>query len=127
MNCCTRWDRQDDPQLYDLYTEKLLEPGWDGELNPKELAYVKLQLQQSASLRRRWGFRSSAKRLSEACIRAVAMYGLLANKRGVSASPVGGQRAYSVENIEKRQKPRVIDTKNSPFDASQGQKMVTLW
>lgn len=56
--------------------EKLLQPGWAGELDPPEFALVKAQLQQSPSLKRRWGFRPSAKRLSEAHIRSVAMNGL---------------------------------------------------
>jgi len=55
---------------------KLMEPGWAGELAPDEFAYVKSHLRQSASLRRRWGFRPSAKRLSEKRIRAVARNGL---------------------------------------------------
>jgi hypothetical protein len=89
MSCCTGWDRQDDPELHELYAEKLLEPGWAGELDHRELAYLKSQLQQSSSLKRRWGFRPSARRLSTTRIRAVAMYGLSANETGVSASPVG--------------------------------------
>ena len=64
-----------DPWLLELYREKLLEPGWAGELDDVELAYIKSELVKSPSLRRRWGFRPSAKRLSEARIRAVAMYG----------------------------------------------------
>ena len=65
----------DDPSLVDHYQPKLLEPGWAGELTPDELAYVKSQLRQSRSLRRRWGFRPSAKKLSESRIRAVARHG----------------------------------------------------
>jgi len=65
-----------DPSLLEHYERKLLEPGWAGELTPDELAYIKSQLRQSRSLRRRWGFRPSAKRFSESHIRAVARYGL---------------------------------------------------
>jgi len=92
MSCCTRWDRQEDPELYDLYARKLLQPGWPGELDRVEFAYIRSQLQQSPSLRRRWGFRPSAKRLSEARIRAVAMHGISGSARGVLASPWGGRR-----------------------------------
>ena len=65
-----------DPELLEFYKQKLLEPGWAGELDPDELAYLKSQLRRSPSLRRRWGFRPSAKRLSEGRIRAVARNGL---------------------------------------------------
>ena len=61
-----------DPSLLDHYEHKLLEPGWAGELTPDELAYIKSQLKDSRSLRRRWGFRPSAKRFSESRVRAVA-------------------------------------------------------
>ena len=64
-----------DPELLEFYKQKLLEPGWAGELDPNELAYLKSQLRRSRSLRRCWGFRPSAKRLSEDRIRAVAKNG----------------------------------------------------
>jgi hypothetical protein len=76
-----------DPELLKYYKQNLLEPGWAGELNRAEFAYIKSQLLQSASLRRRWGFRPSARRLSEARIRDVAMYGILRSSKGVLASP----------------------------------------
>jgi len=65
-----------DPVLLEFYKQKLLQPGWAGELDFDELAHLKSQLRQSPSLRRRWGFRPSAKRLSEDRIRAVARNGL---------------------------------------------------
>lgn len=77
-----------DPQLLSFYQRKLLEPRWAGELSPDEFAYTKSQLQQSSSLRRRWGFRPSAKRLPESRIRAVAREGLRAISRRVLASAV---------------------------------------
>jgi hypothetical protein len=67
---------KDDPELLAFYQKKLLIPGFASELAPYELAYIKSQLRQSPSLRRRWGFRPSAKRLSESRIRAVARDGL---------------------------------------------------
>ena len=70
-----------DPWLLEFYKEELLEPGWAGELDDVELEYIKSHLRQSPSLRRRWGFRPSAKRFSESHIRAVAMDGVSASKR----------------------------------------------
>ena len=83
----------DDPDLLSFYRKKLLELGWAGELDSVELAYIKSELRWSASLRRRWGFRPSAKRLSELRIRAIARDGLSANKRLVLASVVGTQKS----------------------------------
>jgi hypothetical protein len=71
-----------DPELLEFYKKNLLEPGWAGELDPVELAYIKSRLRESASLRRRWGFRPSAKRLSEKRIRAVARDGLSKRSAG---------------------------------------------
>ena len=79
---------KNDPELLGFSQKKLLEPRWAGELSPDELAYMKSQLRQSSSLRRRWGFRPSAKRLSESRIRAVARKGLQAIDRRVLASVV---------------------------------------
>lgn len=70
------------------YDKRLLEPGWAGELNPDEFYYIKSELRRAASLRRKWGFRPSAKRLNENRIRAVARDGLLKNDRAVLASAV---------------------------------------
>jgi hypothetical protein len=65
------------PWLLGFYKGKFLEPEWAGELDAVELPYIKSQLKKSSSLRGRWGFRPSAKRLSESRIRVVAMYGVL--------------------------------------------------
>jgi hypothetical protein len=83
----------DDPDLLSFYRKKLLEPGWAGELDTVEMAYIKSELRRSASLRRRWGFRPSAKRLSEHRILSVARDGLSVNRKPVLASVVGKQRA----------------------------------
>ena len=58
-----------DSNLLKLYREKLIEPGWAGELKPYELAHIRSRLRVSPSLKRRWGFKPSAKRLSEKRIR----------------------------------------------------------
>ena len=84
----------DDLDLLSFYRKKLLELGWAGELDSVELAYIRSELRQSASLRRRWGFRPSAKRLSEHRIRTIARDGLSANKRLVLASVVGKQKSF---------------------------------
>jgi hypothetical protein len=75
-----------DPWLLECYKVNLLDPGWAGELDDVELEYIKSNLKQSPSLRRRWGFRPSAKRLSESRIRAVARDGVSAKRRRVLAS-----------------------------------------
>lgn len=68
----------DDIRLLEFYKTKLLEPGWAGDLDKVELTYIKASLRESPSLRRKWGFRPSAKRLSNKHIQLVAMYGLSA-------------------------------------------------
>jgi len=77
-----------DNKLPEFCRVKVVEPGWAGELSPDEFAYIKSQLKQSPSLKRRWGFRPSARRFSESRIRAVARDGLSANKKPVLASVV---------------------------------------
>ncbi len=62
------------------------------ELNRVEFPNIKSQLQQSPSLRRRWDFRPSARRLSQDHIRAVATHGLSGAGRGVSASAARDKR-----------------------------------
>jgi len=74
------------PFLLEFYKKKLLEPGWAGELNPDEFTYIKCQLRQLPSLKRRWGFRPSARRFSEKHIRAVARDALPAIQKPVLAS-----------------------------------------
>ena len=63
-----------------LDKENLIKPGWAGELGKDELAYIKSRLKKSPSLKRRWGFRPSAKRFSDDHIRAVARDGLCAKR-----------------------------------------------
>ena len=73
---------RDDPGLLELYKRKLFIPGWAGELDDVEFAYIKSQLRLSPTLRRRWGFKPSAKRLSEKRIREVARNGVSRKMRG---------------------------------------------
>ena len=65
-----------DPELSAFYEENLLIPGWAGELAPYEVTYIRSELKKSARLRRRWGFRTSAKCFSEKRIRDVARNGV---------------------------------------------------
>jgi len=81
-----------DPDLLQLYKKKLLIPGWAGELDRVELNYIKSQLRQLPSLKRRWGFRPSAKRFSESRIRLIAMDGRSAIGKPVLASVVRNKR-----------------------------------
>ena len=83
----------DDVGLLHFYEKKLLEPGWAGELDDVELAYIKPRLRESPSLKRKWGFRPSAKRLSESHIRTVARDGLSAIKGAVSRSAAKAKTA----------------------------------
>ena len=68
------------------FDSKLLEPGWGGDIKVEELRFIKEQLKQSRPLKRRWGFRPSAKRLSSMRIRRIAMYGKNSANNKVSAS-----------------------------------------
>ena len=53
----------------------LLHPGWAGELDNDELAYIKSALQRSNKLRTAWGFPRGERRLTKAGITAVALWG----------------------------------------------------
>jgi hypothetical protein len=70
-----------DRWLPEYYRKNLLEPGWAGALDNVEFAYIKSELTKSRPLKRRWGFRPSARRLSESRIRAVAMYGVTGRQK----------------------------------------------
>lgn len=69
-----------DPELLACYKEKLLIPGWAGQLDKFELAYVKSEVMKSPSLKRRWGLKPSAKRVSNKHIRQIARDGLRRNE-----------------------------------------------
>lgn len=75
-----------DPGLLEFYKRKLLVPRSAGEIDTVELAYIKSQLKLSPKLRRCWGFRPSAKRLSEKRIRTVARNGVSQKEKPVLAS-----------------------------------------
>ena len=75
-----------DTELLEFYERKLLQPEWAGELDGVELAYIKSRLKGSPTLKRRWGFKPSARRLSETRIRVVAKDGFSAIQKPVLAS-----------------------------------------
>jgi hypothetical protein len=102
---------EDGSNLLELYRKKLLEPGWAGELSPDGFSYIKSQLRQSPSLKRRWGFRPSARRLSESRIRAVARDGLSANKQPVLASALRERESSKWDKSQKDKDLLRTDTK----------------
>lgn len=120
MSCCTVWPRHEDPELHDLYATKLLEPGWAGDLDKAELAYVRARLGESPSLRRRWGFRPSAKRLSTAHIRRAAMYGVRRDGGRVLASPKKNRLHGPMGNTRTTPKATALDTKSAHPGSSKG-------
>lgn len=99
---------------------KLLVPGWAGELDGAELAYIKSRLRGSASLRRLWGFRPSAKRLSSAHIRWVAMYGVCGCGGRVLASVKKNKPRNPMKNTGMTGRAEPLDTKSAHPDASKG-------
>ena len=57
-------------------SNKLLEPGYQGELLPEELAFIAERLRADRRLRIAWGFYGPGqRRVSQEGVRAVAMHG----------------------------------------------------
>jgi hypothetical protein len=48
----------DDPDLLTFYRKKLLEPGWAGELDTVEMAYIKSELRRSSLAQEKMGLPS---------------------------------------------------------------------
>ena len=65
-----------DSEISQFYRERLLIPGWAGELDSTELAYIKKRLLADRRLRARWGFKRGTGRLSEERIKQAAMHGV---------------------------------------------------
>ena len=110
MSSSDPWNRVPNKELHDLYMQSLPEPGWVGDLDRAELAYVEAQFRQPASLRRKWGFRPSARRLSDGRIRQVAISGAL-NKGGVTTLPRGRMGPGLAESMGVRPTLRTPDMK----------------
>jgi len=51
------FSKADDMELHDMYSRKLLIPGWAGEVTDAEAQYIGEQLSKSAKLRQAWGVR----------------------------------------------------------------------
>ncbi|HZA25503.1 MAG TPA: hypothetical protein VFA32_23385 [Dehalococcoidia bacterium] len=54
---------------------KLLEPGWAGNLDDDELAFIFKHLEKDTDLRKWWGMKPSWKRIPEEVVKRVAMEG----------------------------------------------------
>lgn len=68
---------------------RLLEPGWPGELAPDEIDFAKSSLKADRRLRTQWGFVRGTGRMSEDAIRSVAMRGLPDDRRHNTALVMG--------------------------------------
>ena len=69
---------------------RLLEPGWAGELEDDQVAYIRKALHDDPHLAYRWGFKRSTKRFNDDVIRRVAEKGD-ADHRTVNVHLVKGQ------------------------------------
>lgn len=54
---CIGFKREEDPELHDLVSRKILIPGWAGELSDEEAVYLANKLTGSSKLRQKWGVR----------------------------------------------------------------------
>ncbi|MDD5093085.1 MAG: hypothetical protein PHV74_01705 [Dehalococcoidia bacterium] len=57
------------------FDQKLLEPGWAGDLSPEELAFIKGKLKSDRRLRARWGMPRGTGKVNDEKIRLVAIGG----------------------------------------------------
>jgi hypothetical protein len=69
---------------------RILEPGWAGELDDEQIAYIRTALHNDPELAFQWGFRRASKRFSDDMIRRIAARGD-ATHRMVNAHLVKGQ------------------------------------
>jgi|GEM_PF-1748619 len=123
---CMGWNRDLDPELHDFYARNLLEPGWAGELDRAEFAYIKAKLGQSPSLKRRWGFRPSAKRLSETRIRVIAMHGVPGNEGRVLALAGRSKRSDLMKDTRAVPRAGPSAMKSTSAERQRGMKMRIL-
>lgn len=54
---CIGFSREADRELHDMYSRKLLIPGWAGEVSDSEAPYIANELSKSQKLRMAWGVR----------------------------------------------------------------------
>jgi len=69
---------------------RLLEPGWAGELEDDQVAYIRAALHDDPDLAYQWGFKRSSKRFPSDTIRRIAKKGD-ADHRTVNVHLVKGQ------------------------------------
>ena len=69
---------------------RLLEPGWAGELEDDQVAYIRAALHDDPDLAYQWGFKRSSKRFPADIIRRIAKRGD-ADHRTVNVHLVKGQ------------------------------------
>ena len=78
------WDRRQDRELWDHFASNIIEPGWAGKLSVGQARYIhgvltrkikSAYFKRGTRLRYRWGFGRESGSITEAGIRAVAMWG----------------------------------------------------
>jgi len=103
------FSKADDIELHDLYSRKLLIPGWAGEVTDAEAQYIGEQLSKSAKLRQAWGVRQFFgkrwKRISPDMAKRLC--------QAWATTPVLGVKGLSTASGEKRTEQR--DTKQLPM------------
>ena len=71
---------------------RLLKPGWAGQIDEDELAFIRYALFQDSKPARLWGFRPSQKSRADEAIRRVALHGdpeRTAHNRGLARPWIG--------------------------------------
>ena len=71
---------------------RLLEPGWAGQIDDDELAFIRYALFRDSKPACLWGFRPSLKSRTDEAIRRVALYGdpeRTAHNRGLARPRIG--------------------------------------
>ncbi|MBI2020091.1 hypothetical protein HYS94_01595 [Candidatus Daviesbacteria bacterium] len=58
------------------FDDRLLIPGWAGELGDDELGFILQKLKENRRLRKKWGFKIDQKTFRESKIRKVAYEGI---------------------------------------------------
>ena len=75
MSCYTTWATRQDPERHAFFARMLLEPGWAGQLNDKEVTYIQQALAEDRKLSSRWGLPPRWKNRPAEMIRRVAQDG----------------------------------------------------
>ena len=103
------FSKADDMELHDMYSRKLLIPGWGGEVTDAEAQYIGEQLSKSAKLRQAWGVRQFFgkrwKRISPDMAKRLC--------QAWATNPVFDIKGLSTASGEKRKEQR--DTRQLPM------------